>query len=251
MDSGTIGQQIKDFQAKFDGLQDRVRDLTAENEALRAQVKNASFQPSQSFQQPVTQNNDVMASQLIETESFLAQERQQVVRITHQASGYQVILWIELWVEQVLETKRRTQKIRAAITAASQAATSVSNWPDWKVNNRYLPFALLLLICIQIAIREARAAENQRTIELDEARAKVDQLEKILETKNSILQKTKDERDEINMQNEKRTMEAETKAIDLLTKVSKVKTIKMYFCAIRASKILRWKNKCCCWRTSS
>ena len=78
-----------------------------------------------------------------------------------------------------------------------------------------------MLIGVQIAIREARAAENQRTIELDEARAKVDQLEKILETKNSILQKTKDERDEINMQNEKRTMEAETKAIDLLTKVSK------------------------------
>ena len=82
-----------------------------------------------------------------------------------------------------------------------------------------------MLIGVQIAIREARAAENQRTIELDEARAKVDQLEKILETKNSILQKTKDERDEINMQNEKRTMEAETKAIDLLTKVSR-KTLK-------------------------
>ena len=75
------------------------------------------------------------------------------------------------------------------------------------------------LIVFQIAIRESKAAENQRSIELDEARAKVDQLEKILETKNSILQKTKDERDEINMQNEKRTMEAETKSIDLLTKV--------------------------------
>ena len=36
-------------------------------------------------------------------------------------------------------------------------------------------------------------------------------------TKNSILQKTKDERDEINMQNEKRTIEVETKNLDLLT----------------------------------
>ena len=140
MDSGAIGQQIKDFQAKFDGLQDRVRDLTAENEALRAQVKNASFQPSQSFQQPATQNNDVMASQLIETESFLAQERQQVVRITHQASGYQVILYSELYVDKIEETKRGTQKIRAAITATGQAAASVPNWPDWKADNRYFPF---------------------------------------------------------------------------------------------------------------
>ena len=130
MDSGAIGIQIRDFQAKFDNLQDRVRDLTAENEALRAQVKNASFQPSQSLQQPTTQNNDVMASQLMETESFLAQERQQVVRITHQASGYQVISAIGLFIHKMLETKRGTQKIRAAITAASQAATSFTNWAN-------------------------------------------------------------------------------------------------------------------------
>ena len=103
------------------------------------------------------------------------------------------------------------------------------------------------IIAVQKAIREARAAENQRTIELDEARAKVDQLEKILETKNSILQKTKDERDEINMQNEKRTMEAETKAIDLLTKVSNSRVRKKYdSCVLRASKIRHWKSKYCC-----
>ena len=110
MDSGAIGIQIRDFQAKFDNLQDRVRDLTAENEALRAQVKNASFQPSQSLQQPTTQNNDVMASQLMETESFLAQERQQVVRITHQASGYQVISVTGLFIHKNARNKTRNSE---------------------------------------------------------------------------------------------------------------------------------------------
>ena len=130
MDSGAIGLQIKDFQAKFNSLQDRVRDLTAENEALRSQVKNASFQPNHSIQQPTTQNNDVMASQLMETESFLAQERQQVVRITHQASGYQVVSAKGHFIIVITETKRGTQKIRAAVTAASETTASVPDWTD-------------------------------------------------------------------------------------------------------------------------
>ena len=52
------------------------------------------------------------------------------------------------------------------------------------------------------ALREAKTAESERTMELEEARGRVDQLEKVLRTKDSILQRTKDERDEINIRNE-------------------------------------------------
>merc|ERR1712168_1051176 len=187
-DTSSIGVQIKSFQTQYDQLNDQVRDLVAENDSLRSQPKNGSFQVNQSnTTQP--QNNDVIASQLMETESFLAQERQQVVRVTHQASGFQ---------RQNEQLRRYVQQMQQQVKTQQASQTAQ-------------------IEKLTASIRESKSVENQRAIQLDEARARVDQLEKILETKNSILQKTKDERDEINIQNEKRTIEVETKNLDILT----------------------------------
>ena len=102
-------------------------------------------------------NNDVIASQLMETESFLAQERQQVVRVTHQASGFQVILlllcqvyyvfiqkhlsvyniyvsWFLFFIFFSIATKRTIATVRATNATASQKSTSVPNGPNRKTD---------------------------------------------------------------------------------------------------------------------
>jgi len=191
-DIGPIGDQVKDFQSKYDKLQGQVRELVAENDSLRSmQVKQSlNHSTTTTSAQPFNNtNNDVIASQLMETESFLAQERQQVVRVTHQASGFQ----------------RQNEQLRRYVQQMQQQVKSQQVSQTAQIEK------------LTASVRESKSAENQRAIQLDEAKARVDQLEKILTTKNSILQKTKDERDEINMQNEKRTIEVETKNLDLLT----------------------------------
>ena len=54
-------------------------------------------------------------------------------------------------------------------------------------------------------------------IKIDELNSKIDGLEKILNTKNDILQQTKDERDQINIQNQKREIQVDSAKIDLMT----------------------------------
>ena len=65
--------------------------------------------------------------------------------------------------------------------------------------------------------RDLKISEKDKMIKIDELNSKIDGLEKILNTKNDILQQTKDERDQINIQNQKREIQVDSAKIDLMT----------------------------------
>ena len=78
---------IADFERKHAEISVRVKELVGENESLQKRLIQAQNQPVLTNRN--TENSDFMATQLMETEHVLSQERQQAVRAMNQASNLQ------------------------------------------------------------------------------------------------------------------------------------------------------------------
>ena len=78
---------VADFEKKHAEISLRVKELVGENESLQKRLIQAQNQPVLTNRN--TENSDFMATQLMETEHVLSQERQQAVRAMNQASNLQ------------------------------------------------------------------------------------------------------------------------------------------------------------------
>merc|ERR1712142_301089 len=80
---------VADFEKKHSEISLRVKELVGENESLQKRLVQAQSQAQAGLTNRNTENSDFMATQLMETEHVLSQERQQAVRAMNQASNLQ------------------------------------------------------------------------------------------------------------------------------------------------------------------
>ena len=176
-----------DFTDQYNQLSLKMKEVIGENESLHKQL-NESKRFTGRISQP--ENSDFIATQLMETEHVLSQERQQAVRAMNQASTFQ---------KQNEQLRRYIQQSQAQFNQLKQQL-------------------MKQVESLTKQNRDLKIIEKERTLEIDELKGKILEMERLLETKADILQKTKDERDQINIQSHQREIEVDNTKINLMTK---------------------------------
>jgi len=176
-----------DFTDQYNQLSLKMKEVIGENESLHKQL-NESKRLTGRISQP--ENSDFIATQLMETEHVLSQERQQAVRAMNQASTVQ---------KQNEQLRRYIQQSQAQFNQLKQQL-------------------MKQVESLTKQNRDLKIIEKERALEIDELKGKILEMERLLETKADILQKTKDERDQINMQSHQREIEVDNTKINLMTK---------------------------------
>ena len=141
-----------DFTDQYNQLSLKMKEVIGENESLHKQL-NESKRLTGRISQP--ENSDFIATQLMETEHVLSQERQQAVRAMNQASTVQ---------KQNEQLRRYIQQSQAQFNQLKQQL-------------------MKQVESLTKQNRDLKIIEKERALEIDELKGKILEMERLLETR--------------------------------------------------------------------